>query len=88
MNLKKLFAQFLCEKEYLSGVIPTTIKYLGWVFNRWQTIIGEPPTEQNIKEYVITLSQSGISPLTVNSYIRGMNTFLLGGTKININLNA
>ena len=39
--LDKLFTQFLKEKEYLAGLSPRTIKYLGWVYARWNTIIPE-----------------------------------------------
>jgi integrase/recombinase XerD len=74
--LEKLFAEYLREKQYLSCSSPTTIKYLGWVFNRWRDIIGEMPTKQNTKEWVMKLCESDISHVTVNSYIRGFNTFL------------
>ena len=74
--LKQLFATFLREKEYLSGVSLKTIKYLGWVFNRWQTIVGEMPRKDNSKQFVMHLVESGISPFTINPHIRGMNSFL------------
>lgn len=34
------------------------------------------PTKQNTKEWVMKLSESALSPVTINSYIRGFNTFL------------
>ncbi|HEY8559466.1 MAG TPA: tyrosine-type recombinase/integrase [Pyrinomonadaceae bacterium] len=74
--LSKLFAEFIREKQYLNGVSPKTIKYFGYVFSRWNPLIDQFPDKQNIKEFVITLSESGISYFTINSYIRGMNSFL------------
>jgi len=56
--LDNLFKQFLKEKEYLSGLSPRTMKYLGWVYARWNTIIGEFPDKTNIKDFVIKLSES------------------------------
>ena len=74
--LEKLFADFLREKEYSDNLSPRTIKYQGWVFNRWRDLVGQFPDKSNVKEFVIKLNESGISPFTVNSYIRGFNSFL------------
>ena len=74
--LEKLFAEYLREKQYLTCSSPSTIKYLGWVFNRWRDIIGEMPTKQNTKEQVMNLAESGTAHITINSYIRGFNAFL------------
>lgn len=82
--LDKLFKGFLREKQYLQNVSVNTVKYLGWVFNRWQALIGEFPNKQNTKEFVIELNESNLSRFTINSYIRGTNTFYPGCTKMNI----
>jgi site-specific recombinase XerD len=74
--MKALYAQFLKEKEYLTGVSPRTIKYYQWLFNSWDHHIGAFPDKLNIKEWVIKLSESGVSVFTINSYIRGFNSFL------------
>jgi integrase/recombinase XerD len=74
--MEQLYQQFLREKQYLSNVSPRTIKYLRWVFNRWDDLIDAFPDKQNVKEWVIKLTESGISPSTINSYIRGFNSFL------------
>lgn len=74
--LEAQFRNFLREKEYLQGVSPKTIKYFTFVYNRWKEIIGEFPNKMNTKEFVIKLSENKVSPFTINSYIRGMNSFL------------
>jgi integrase/recombinase XerD len=74
--MEHLYAQFLREKTYLCNFSPRYIKLFRWVFNRWDALIGQPPDKQNVKEWVIRLTQSGISPVTVNTYARAYNSFL------------
>ncbi|HYY95136.1 MAG TPA: hypothetical protein VE713_11520, partial [Pyrinomonadaceae bacterium] len=76
LDLKPLYAQFLREKQYLSGFSPTTIKLFGWVFNRWDAHVGEFPSPENVKEFVMRLHESGVKPITINSYGRAFNSFL------------
>lgn len=73
------FEQFLKHKEYLEGVSPRTIKYFRFCLLSWKKIMGPSdalPTQQNLNSYVIGLRESGISLATINSYIRGLNSFL------------
>ena len=73
--LEHLFKQFQREKLYLNNLSPKTIKYLGFVFNRRPEKIGQFPDKQNLKEFVIKLSESDRPHPTNNSYIRGWNSF-------------
>lgn len=68
--------EFIREKRFLDNVSENTIKYYGYVFNRWNHFIGEEPNSENIKTFVIKVRESGVSTFTANSYIRGMNTYL------------
>lgn len=74
--MEQLFNQFLREKQYLVNTSPTTNKYYQWVFNRWKSLVGQFPDKQNVKEFVIKLTESGIAPSSINSYISGFNSFL------------
>lgn len=74
--LQKAFDQFIREKRFLTNVSPKTIKYYGFVFNIWKNYINEFPDKLNVKEFVIKVQESGVSPFTANSYIRGINSFL------------
>ena len=74
--MNELYAQFLREKQYLCNYSPRYIKLFRWVFNRWDNLVGQPPDKQNVKEWVIKLTQSGISPVTINTYARAYNSFL------------
>jgi len=74
--LEPLYVQYLKEKRYLSGYSHRTVKLFRWVFNRWDALVGEVPTKQNVKEWVIKLNESGIKPVTINSYAPAFNAFL------------
>lgn len=47
------------------------------MFHIWNKHIGEFPDKINIKEFVIKIQESGVTPHTTNSYIRGINAFLM-----------
>lgn len=76
--MDKLFEQFLKEKLYLQNASPRTIKYFRWVYLRFRNMMNleSLPTKPDLNNWVILLRESGISVSTVNSYIRGMNSFL------------
>ena len=58
--MEKFYSQFLREKQFLCNFSPRTIKLFRWVFNRWDDLIGDFPTKQNVKDWVIKLNESGI----------------------------
>jgi integrase/recombinase XerD len=81
-----LFAQFCKEKEYLQGCSPRTVKFYKFCYMSWKKLSSreeqnsphrdtERPTKQAAQAYVISLRESGISIFTINSYIRGLNSF-------------
>lgn len=75
--MNNLYAQFLQEKQFLCGFSPRTIKLFRWVFNRWDALMGQVlPDKQNVKTWVIRLNESGIRPVTINTYARSFNSFL------------
>lgn len=71
-----MFEDFIKEKRFLDGVSEKTIKYYGFVFNRWNAFVGVEPDADNIKTFVMKVRESGVSVFTANSYIRGMNSYL------------
>ncbi len=73
--MDKLFAQFCKEKEFLNGCSPRTIKFYKFCYMSWSRLVGSMPTKANCNGYVIALRESGISIFTINSYIRGLNSF-------------
>jgi integrase/recombinase XerD len=75
-NLEDLYAKFAREKQFLSGVSPRTVKWYRFTFNRWDQLIGQMPDEENIKDFIIKLTESGVQPITINMYARAFNSFL------------
>lgn len=73
--MDQLFAQFCKEKEYLQGCSPRTIKFYRFCYMSWTRLVGTMPTKAKCNQYVIALRESGISIFTINSYIRGLNSF-------------
>jgi integrase/recombinase XerD len=73
--MDQLFAQFCKEKEFLNGCSPRTIKFYKFCYMSWTRLVGSMATKQNSNQYIIALRESGISIFTINSYIRGLNSF-------------
>lgn len=47
--MQKLYDQFIKEKRFLDNLSERTLKYYGWVFNRWTDYVGVMPDKQNRK---------------------------------------
>lgn len=60
--MEQFYSQFLREKQFLCNFSPRTIKLFRWVFNRWDALIGDFPTKQNVKDWVIKLNSLVSSP--------------------------
>jgi hypothetical protein len=73
---EQLFDDFVREKTYLKNVSPLTVRFYRDCKAAWDRTIGGLPTEENLKLFVIKLRESGISPATVNKYVRGFNSYL------------
>jgi hypothetical protein len=70
------FEESVREKRYVQNVSPRTVKFYRDCKAAWDRTVGGLPTEEKMKEFVIKLLESGISPATVNSYVRGFNSYL------------
>src|SRR5258708_7443531 len=80
-QLADLHKTFLRERQYLDNLSPKTISFLRQSFNSLRRFVPEvevvdgaiqpPPSE-----FVVCLRESGVKPVTCNTYIRGINCFL------------
>jgi integrase/recombinase XerD len=73
-----LFSCFIREKEILDRCTAKTLKSYrdAWgAYKRYQGCTCDI-TEDRLKHFVITATQSGIKPGAVNSYARGLNSFI------------
>lgn len=75
-ELQKLFSDFLQEKRFIANLSKTTIKCYQQIFDRWIKYVGEIPTDQNLKTFIIKMREAGLSITTVNISIRTFNSFL------------
>lgn len=86
-NVGTLFEKFIRERQYIANLSPRTLRYSRSCFDSFRVHIASTGVKlesmnpvdlsnDTLKDYVIALSQSGVKPVTVDSYIRGLNCFL------------
>lgn len=81
MQLTKLFSMYMEERTCLKNASPLSIKSnkINWL--RFEKVMGEKRLLKDLdkaflKEFVIGLRETGLSPTTCNIAIRELNTFL------------
>jgi integrase/recombinase XerD len=71
--LEPRFEQFIQERKYLRNVSPRTLEWYAESF-RW---LGNPaPDEAALKDFVMRMRAHGLRPVSCNSYISSVNTYL------------
>src|ERR1700749_1704228 len=77
MTLEQKFESFIREKQYLDNRSPRTIKHYRASFKTYRRFVacGEV-TQDSINGFVIEARKAGMSAGCLNSYIRGLNSFL------------
>jgi integrase/recombinase XerD len=73
--MEELFKAFLKEKQYLKNCSNDTLAYFGYCFKALSKYANQP-TEGNLRGWVIAMREAGQSVGTINSYARGINSFL------------
>jgi integrase/recombinase XerD len=78
MELDALFDHFKKEKTYLKGVNHKTLIWYDYSYRAFKNACGEVNelSKQVLNNFVIGMRQSGISAVSTNNYVRGMNVFL------------
>ena len=73
-----LFEQFLKERIYIKNVSKNTIEFYRSSFKAYQktSASASVPTKQDLNTFVTEMREKGTKPVTCNTYIRGMNSFL------------
>ena len=69
-----LFDRFLQERTYLKGVSPETLRYYRWVQRAFQPILANP-TKNGMLECIQKLLADGVSPISINCYLRGFKAY-------------
>jgi len=73
-KLDSLFQTYLKEKEFLQGVTQSTILFYKDSMRAWKKYEGVF-TEAGIKEFMMSMGESGMKPGAMNTFARGMNSF-------------
>lgn len=78
--MDELFAQFLKERRCLKNVTDRTLGYYDKCFRAFTSVAdcAEPSglTKRTLQTLTVRLRDRGVSPITCNSYARGLNAFL------------
>ena len=74
------YRQFVRERKYLKNVTPKTINYYNNSWDSFCRLIQVEDAKQVsralLNDYVVKLRESGIKPVSCNTYISGINAFL------------
>jgi integrase/recombinase XerD len=70
-----LWAQFMQDRLYNKGVSPETVRYYRWVRRAWEPIL-TAPTKAGMIARKAALLASGVSPISVNTYLRGFKAYV------------
>jgi len=73
------FQEFVEEKKYLANVSDNTLENYKYAYKAWHHLVPEDPkdiTEAVLKQAVIAMQKTGITAISVNTYIRVLNTYL------------
>ena len=70
-----LFDRFLEERTYLKGVSTDTLRWYRGVRRAFAEIVAQP-TKDGMMACVQTLLVRGVSPMSVNTYLRGFRAYL------------
>lgn len=68
------FDRFLQERTYLKGVSSQTLRYYRWVRRAFLPILHQP-TKAGMLECVQKLLADGVSPTSINTYLRGLKAY-------------
>src|SRR5436190_890053 len=71
----ELFDRFLQERTYLKGVSLNTLDYYQCVRRAFGEILTQP-TKQGMTDCIQKLLARGVSPISVNTYLRGFRAYI------------
>jgi integrase/recombinase XerD len=77
LDYAALYEQFIREKQYLANVSPATVAGYRWAWKAFAPALDGTKTAEKpeILARIAELRESGLSPVTVNTYLRSLNTF-------------
>ncbi len=77
--MEDFYARFTLEKQYLNNVSPTTVASYRWAWKAFENSLkGKHPsalTKETIIARIAELRSRNLSAVTINTYLRSLNTF-------------
>lgn len=78
--MQELINQFVREKQFLRNVTPKTVRFLYQSMNAFTRSLGDVDPNSldraRLNEFVVKMRESGLRPVSCNTYISGVNSFL------------
>lgn len=75
MTLDELFELFIRERKFLKNSSPKTIDFYRQSYHRLKKFGNPNLTRLHLQQWVISMREEGLKPVTVNVYVRGINSF-------------
>ena len=75
--MEHFYSEFTREKQYLQNVSPATVDGYQWAWKAFEPVLAgrASVTKADIASHVAELHGRGLSPVTINTYLRSLNTF-------------
>lgn len=75
--MEQLYRQFIREKQYVNNVSPRTVEAYEWAWQAFEPALSGRTcvSKAEILQRVEDLRTRGLSPVSVNTYLRSVNTF-------------
>lgn len=77
IEIDKLFDEFIRERTFIHNLAPRTLGYYKQMYSFWRAVEAfNGLSKASLQEGLIKFRERGVSPGALNTYIRGVNTFL------------
>ncbi len=75
--MESFYHQFVRERQYLHNVSPKTLAAYQWAWKAFEPALSgkAQPSKADVVERIAVLRTSGLSNVTVNTYVRSVNAF-------------
>lgn len=74
--MEELFKQFVKERIYLLSVSPKTVVFYNQAWTSFRKVCpGDTITNNDLFNYLVSLKDSGLKPVSINTYSRALNAF-------------
>lgn len=79
-RLQALFDRFLRERVYINNITPATREWYECAWKAFSPTLTDRPeapiiTKADLQQFVITLRERGVKPVSCNTWLRAMNAF-------------